>query len=342
MSIECPITNHIVHKELKIKRTNPLIIERPIMQKYPIGSLGLAWGKPEVLAWFNNQTVKRSYKTEVIDKFAKVSAHFVKIQYGALPIDEDRYPLYAFVSDKWDNNKSNILVTGGVHGYETSGVQGALDFLHHHAAQYKDHFNFVVVPCLSPWAYETINRWTTNAVDPNRSFSENSPSPEAQQIMDFMSRFFKTHKGKDNKDLLAHFDLHETTDTDNSEFRPALAARDGITLDEWEVPDGFYTVADTSRTQLDFQNAIIESVRKVTHIAPPDHNNQIIGSDVAVPGVICYDKRSLFLCGGFTQAAYVTTTEVYPDSPLASPESCIKAQVAAISGGLDYLINHFS
>jgi hypothetical protein len=310
------------------------------MQNYPIGSLGVPWGSPEVSAWFDQQIIKRSYKTEVIDKFSQVSTHFTKIQYGALPIDQERYPLYAFVSEKWDINKSNILVTGGVHGYETSGVQGALDFLLHHAEQYKHDFNFIVVPCLSPWAYETINRWTTNAVDPNRSFHENSPSPEAQQIMDFVSTFLKGHKGSDNKELLAHFDLHETTDTDNSEFRPALAARDAVVLDEWEVPDGFYTVADTSRAQLDFQKAVIESVSKVTHIAPPDHNNQIIGSEVVVPGVICYDKRSLFLCGGFTQAAYVTTTEVYPDSPQANPESCIAAQVAAITGGIDYLINH--
>jgi hypothetical protein len=310
------------------------------MQEYPIGSPGVAWGHPEVLAWFNAQTIKRSYKNEVTDKFTKVSAYFTKVNYGALPIDEERYPLYAFVSKEWDNNKSSILVSGGVHGYETSGVQGALDFLLHHAQKYIGDFNFIIVPCLSPWAYETVNRWTTNAVDPNRSFFENSPSPEAQQIMDFVSTFFKTHKSKDNNNLLAHFDLHETTDTDNSEFRPALAARDGLTLEEWAIPDGFYTVADTSRTQLAFQNAIIESVRRVTHIAPPDHNNQIIGSDVAEAGVICYDKRSLFLCGGFTQAAYVTTTEVYPDSPLACPETCIKAQVAAITGGLDYLLHH--
>lgn len=312
------------------------------MQEYPIGSPGVAWGNPESVAWFNRQTVKRSYQKEVINKFQEVSAHFVKTQYGSIPIDETRYPLYAFTSEKWNNKKSSVLITGGVHGYETSGVHGALDFLLHQAEQYKDDFNFIVAPCLSPWAYETVNRWTTNAVDPNRSFYENSPSPEAQLIMDFMSTFLKAHKGIDDRGLLAHFDLHETTDTDNTEFRPALAARDGLTLDEWEIPDGFYTVADTSRPQMDFQKAIIESVIKVTHIAPPDHNNQIIGSDVAIPGVICYDKRSLFLCGGFTQAAYVTTTEVYPDSPQASPESCVAAQVAAITGGLDYLIKHYS
>jgi hypothetical protein len=308
------------------------------MQEYPIGKPGLAWGKPENLAWLNSQKIKRSYENEVISKLKKVSAHFARSQYGALAIDKKRYPLYAFTSAQWDNNKPSALVTGGVHGYETSGVQGAIEFLLNHAKGYSNYVNLIVAPCLSPWGYETINRWTSNAVDPNRSFYANSPSPEAMQIMDFVYSFLKSHNAKGNNDLLVHIDLHETTDTDNSEFRPALAARDGVVLDEWEVPDGFYTVADTFKPQLEFQKAIIESVRQVTHIAPADHNQQIIGADVVSPGVICYDKRSLFLCGGFTNASYVTTTEVYPDSPNATPESCIAAQVAAIKGGLDYLI----
>ena len=37
-------------------------------------------------------------------------------------------------------------------------------------------------------------------------------------------------------------------------------------------------------------------------------------------------------------AEYVSTTEVYPDSPNATPDICIEAQVAAIKGALDYLI----
>jgi hypothetical protein len=40
-----------------------------------------------------------------------------------------------------------------------------------------------------------------------------------------------------------------------------------------------------------------------------------------------------------TKAKFVTTTEVYPDSPKATAENCIQAQVAAITGGLMYLID---
>ncbi len=72
----------------------------------------------------------------------------------------------------------------------------------------------------------------------------------------------------------------------------------------------------------------------MTHIAPPDAKGCIIGELLEQEGVINYDKRKLHLCGGVTDAKYVTTTEVYPDSPKATPEICIKAQVAAIWGGV--------
>ena len=101
-------------------------------------------------------------------------------------------------------------MTGGVHGYETSGVQGALLFLqavhmqytcrahavhmqyacgaharHMHCtcreyavsvharvslqtvgAAYGAVFNLLVVPCVSPWGYETVQRWNAQVVRP--------------------------------------------------------------------------------------------------------------------------------------------------------------------------------
>lgn len=43
-------------------------------------------------------------------------------QYGALSMDEDRYPLFCLKTKFWAEDKMNLFVTGGVHGYETSGV----------------------------------------------------------------------------------------------------------------------------------------------------------------------------------------------------------------------------
>ena len=42
---------------------------------------------------------------------------------------------------------------------------------------------------------------------------------------------------------------------------------------------------------------------------------------------------------GLTNAEYVGTTEVYPDSPKTNPENCIDAQVASVTGALDFLAN---
>ena len=71
-------------------------------------------------------------------------------------------------------------------------------------------------------------------------------------------------------EFLMHIDLHETTDSDEGEFRPALAARDGKPFEPGLIPDGFYTVGDTKNPQPEFQAAIVAGVEKVTHIAPPD------------------------------------------------------------------------
>jgi hypothetical protein len=135
-----------------------------------------------------------------------------------------------------------------------------------------------------------------------------------------------------------HIDLHETTDTDETEFRPALAARDGKPFEPGTIPDGFYTVGDTPNPQLAFQTAVIDAVRKVTHIAPADPDGTIIGSEVVAEGVILYDFKALGLCAGVTEARYTTTTEVYPDSPRATPAQCNDAQAAAAVAALEFAL----
>jgi hypothetical protein len=46
-------------------------------------------------------------------------------------------------------NKPTILITGGVHGYEISGIRGAQQFLSSGLANiYSKHFNIVIVPCV--------------------------------------------------------------------------------------------------------------------------------------------------------------------------------------------------
>lgn len=299
---------------------------------YPIGTPGTPWTAGQKQQWLEHQQIKRSYHQQVVSRFRELESSFARIQYGRLPIDPVKYPLYGLKSRNWQPNKPNVMITGGVHGYETSGVQGAIRFLESAVKDYANRFNFVVAPCVSPWGYETINRWNPAAIDPNRSFFADSPAPESLQLMQWVKSL--------NIPFIAHFDLHETTDTDNSEFRPALASRDGTTHDNWNIPDGFYGVGNTDKPVPDFQKAIIASVEKVTHIAPADENGLIIGAKLEQHGVINYAYTELGLCGGLTGADFVTTTEVYPDSPKVDDENCVHAQVAAIAGGLDYILNN--
>lgn len=297
---------------------------------YDIGVDGQKWGDAEKAQWLARQSIKRSYQQEVVEKITKLSGQWDVVQYGALSYDEAKYPLYAIKSNNWDDQKPIALVTGGVHGYETSGIHGAILFADKGMAKYQEVFNLVVLPCLSPWGYETINRWNSKAIDPNRSFYANTSAEESEKAMEFVSSLPGT--------VLVHIDLHETTDSDNSEFRPALAARDAIEQKTWNIPDGFYLCADTQNPKPDFQKAMIEAVAKVTHIAPPDDQGEIIGVAIQQEGVITYDYKKLGLCGGLSDAKYSTTTEVYPDSPKVDDDNCNLAQVACITSGFDYVI----
>jgi hypothetical protein len=325
-------------------------------QPYPIGEQGKAWGGNEKALWLKAQVIQRSYAEQVLDKLLnKVAAPSANasqsqpnvlipaglkiVQYNTLAYSDvhagaSDYPVYLFKSQHWDKSKPSVLVTGGVHGYETSGVHGVIRFLHTKAINYCEQVNFIIVPCLSPWGYETINRWNPLALDPNRAFIIDAPAHAQVQESQGLIAYLATL----GADFSLHIDLHETTDSDNSQFRPALAARDATSHDNWNIPDGFYLVGDTLKPQADFQAAVISAVKAITHIAPADDDGRLIGVPLSQEGVINYATKALGLCAGVTDASYCTTTEVYPDSPFVDDENCILAQVAAITSALDYVL----
>jgi hypothetical protein len=135
---------------------------------YPVGTLGKPWGAKERAEWLSRQTIKRTYKEEVLSKLENLKETFDVTKYGALSHNPERYPLFAVKTKNWDASKPSVLVTGGVHGYETSGVQGAILFLQTKAQEYSETFNILVLPCVSPWGYETVQRWNYKAMDPVR------------------------------------------------------------------------------------------------------------------------------------------------------------------------------
>lgn len=297
---------------------------------YPVGTPGRAWAEVERDQWRARQSRRRRYDRDVLPRIEGLTDRFERLSYGQLEYAGEAYELHALSSRPWDASLPAALITGGVHGYETSGVMGALAFLETRAAAYAGRVNLLVPPCVSPWGYERINRWNYDAVDPNRNFRADGPSREATNLMQLVQPWLGQ--------FLLHIDLHETTDSDKGEFRPALASRDGKPFEPGVVPDGFYLVADAESPQLDFQQAIIRAVEAVTHIAPPDDADQIIGCPIVAPGVITYPQRDYGMCPSITGAPYTTTTEVYPDSPSATPLQCGDAQVAAVCAALDFVL----
>jgi hypothetical protein len=297
---------------------------------YPIGRPGQPWGEAERAAWRLRQRKQRDYAEDVVARVEALRGTFDVIEYGRVAYGGEAHPLLALASPGWREDRPLLLVTGGVHGYETSGVLGALAFAEGEAARFAAEADLLIVPCVSPWAWERVQRWNAEAVDPNRSFREPSPAAESAALMRLVAPL--------RPRIRLHIDLHETTDSDETEFRPALAARDGKPFRPGVIPDGFYLVGDTAKPELGFQSHIIGAVAALTHIAPPDAAGRIIGEPVVAPGVILYDCRPLGLCAGLTDAPFVTTTEVYPDSPRTTPEACVAAQVAAVCAAAGYVL----
>ncbi|KKD57155.1 hypothetical protein VM57_11600 [Stenotrophomonas maltophilia] len=117
---------------------------------------------------------------------------FDVIQYGQLDYAPDHYPLFAVVNRDWNPALPTALITGGVHGYETSGVHGALQFLEQQAERYLGRLNLIVAPCVSPWGYERIQRWNPDAIDPNRSFRDGGQIEEAAALMAWVAERNRT------------------------------------------------------------------------------------------------------------------------------------------------------
>jgi hypothetical protein len=297
---------------------------------YPIGTPGKPWGEVEKAAWLSRQVRHRSYAADVLSAIDRLRARFDVVEYGRISYPPEHYPLFALRSRNWRDNLPVALVTGGVHGYETSGVHGALRFADKHAADYAGRCHILIAPCVCPWGYERIHRWTPHAIDPNRSFKPDTKVEECAALMRLVAPVR----------VLVHLDLHETTDTDESEFGPALAARDGKPHKPAVIPDGFYLVDDSAKPQPEFHAAIIAAVEKVTHIAPADPDGSVIGTPTVATGVIRYQFEELGLCAGMTNAKYRTTTEVYPDSPRTNPDECNAAQAAAVCAAIEFALAH--
>tara|TARA_Y100000780_G_scaffold232575_1_gene267040 strand:- start:3564 stop:4544 length:981 start_codon:yes stop_codon:yes gene_type:complete len=318
------------------------------------------WNESDKQKWLAKQTFQRSYKDQVLSRIERLKrvGGAVKVKnYGRLSLQNreslriseislstddysDRYPLYYAEVGDITNGKPNIIVTGGTHGYEESGVYGALEFLEKDASRKVDKFNFLVFPCISPFAYEVNQRWTHDAWDPNRSFDRSKPYvPEAQLVMDVVE---EAHS-RAGCDFCATVDLHETPDRDKV-LMPLQYQRYGIEMsaDDILIPNGYYLIAHSANQSKGMARHIIDKVKQVTPIAP----DKEIQGDKNNDGVIVLAEDSVTHQGlnqSFmkTKADNSFTTEIYPEihpEPRGSQEA-IAAQRTTILGILDFLEN---
>ena len=194
-------------------------------------------------------------------------------------------------------------------------------------------------------------RWTATATDPNRSFGPMSELRTDESSM--LMKFLRELGVKDDKTCymtkwLCHIDLHETTDSDVTEFRPAKTSRDGLTEYDNHVPDGFYLVGDScdihgneltdNKDQLDFYNYILKRVEGITHVAETEPGGTLSGYPATSRGLILVPAKKYGICSGgaVPSAPFVATTEVYPDSDRVTDEDCINAQVECICAELSF------
>ena len=102
---------------------------------YPIGTPGQPWGDAERATWRSRQTRQRSYADDVLTAIERLRARFDVVEYGGLDYAPDAIRCSRSAAATGTSDLPIVLVTGGVHGYETSGVHGALQFVEQHAAR---------------------------------------------------------------------------------------------------------------------------------------------------------------------------------------------------------------
>ena len=87
---------------------------------YSIGTYGKPWGPPEYKQWKDTRVKERCYHTNVVPQIQELSDRYDIVEYGQLSSDDDKpFPLFAVRSKEWSEDKPNVMITGGVHGYET-------------------------------------------------------------------------------------------------------------------------------------------------------------------------------------------------------------------------------
>lgn len=288
------------------------------------------WREGDIKRWSEQKMPLRSYTVDVLSRLDNLTRS------ATCPISVERYGPesgnYRRVRiGSWTTAKPKILITGGVHGYELSGVAGALTFAERIDPSLVAKFDFLIYPCISPVSYQFNLRWNLSAQDPNRHFCRDPQRTESGRAAVECEAFMDSIDAESVEFLLAH-DLHETTNSD-LQFRQEKIFRDGKTDPlNTVIPQGFYLVLNKSDEGQPIGPRIITEVRGTTKIA----DEPVILGVENKNGIVYLDlEKYPGLCMNYSRALHRITTEVYPD--IITPEEAVAAQLASICGALNYL-----
>ncbi len=284
---------------------------------YPIGTPGTPWGEAEKAEWRSRQVRRRSYADDVLSA--------------------DRTPARAFRGDAVRPARlcarplsaaSRCAAASGARSCRARWSPAACTATRPAACTARcssstrtrpttpGAINLLVAPCISPWAYERIHRWNPRGDRPEPFVPREQPGWRIGGAVRLVAPL------RDR--LLVHVDLHETTDTDESEFRPALAARDGKPFepdgDSGRVLSGRRCRAARSRSSS--RRSSMRSRRsRISRRADAQGRDHRLA-----PGRAGRDRYRAAQARPRAPAsptrATRPTTEVYPDSPRATPEQC--------------------
>lgn len=102
---------------------------------------------------------------------------------GEVKYSELIYKIYEIEIN--NNAEHDVLIFGGVHGDEPSGVQSSADFAENYDSfNFSKLYNYKIVPIVNPWGFEHNVRYNAKGIDINRDFADlNFESQEAEIII---------------------------------------------------------------------------------------------------------------------------------------------------------------
>ena len=145
---------------------------------------------------------KRLYQ-DIINRLNKTKNHKINIfTLGYIQDSTKKYPFQKIVLG--DCNRKRMLITGGIHGNEPSGVETICSFLEN--SKYKPFMNeweITFIPCINPYGYEHNTRENQDNKDLNRLFKDKHPPLEVQLIKSIFKPYY----------FDATIELHEDIDS---------------------------------------------------------------------------------------------------------------------------------